>query len=101
MCTLLVGKCMCTKLASQNIDAPRFFEFNLQSLSATSSPVYGNALLPIEDEPSPNYLFEATLRFPIKLEGKTKLIGQVNVDQEVFYGFWEQDENEVEDIHLY
>lgn len=101
LCTILVGKCACVKLAAQDIDAPRFFEFNLQSLSTTTSPVYGNQPTILPDHANPNYLFEASLRFPVKLEGRTKIIGQVDVEQESMFGFWEASENEIEDIHLY
>ncbi len=101
LCTLLVGKCACAKLSAQNIDAPRFFEFNLQSLSSTTTPVFGANPVIAQNYVEPNYLFEASLRFPVKLHGQTRLFGQIDVEQESMFGFWEAAESEVEDIHLY
>lgn len=100
-CVLLMGKCACVKVAAQNVDAPRFFEFNLQSLSSTTTPAFGHNPVVTPSSIEPNYLFEASLRFPVKLQGRTRLIGQIDIEQESMFGFWEAAEGEVEDIHLY
>lgn len=99
-CLLMLLFCGKT-LRCQSLDAPRFFRFNLQSFSTTSSPIYGGSTVPTMGHAAPNYLLEASLRFPIKLTGRTKFIGKLDVDQEVMFGFWEQSEAEIEDVNLY
>ncbi|MEL7249069.1 MAG: hypothetical protein AAFO03_11640 [Bacteroidota bacterium] len=101
LCAFFQGKKFGVSLCAQDLDAPRFFEVNFQSLSTTASPVYGVQPAVLPGAISPNFLFDASLRFPIELGGKTKFIGQVDVQQEIMFGFWEAREAEVEDIHLY
>lgn len=73
----------------------------MQSLSTTSAPIYSGQPTVVPESVVPNFLFDASLRFPIELKGKTKFIGQLDVQQEIMFGFWEAREAEVEDIHLY
>lgn len=100
-CCLLIIVFCSREVRCQNLDAPRFFKFSLQSFSATSSPIYGGSTAPVLGHAAPNYLIEASLRFPIKLKGRTQFIGKVDIDQEVMFGFWEESEAEIEDVHLY
>ena len=101
LCVLFQGKAFGVSLCGQDLDAPRFFEVNFQSLSTTFSPVYGVQPAVLHQSITPNFLFDASLRFPLKLSGATKFLGQVDIQQEIMFGFWDVREAEVEDIHLY
>ncbi len=97
--SLLAGWLLCPNiLKSQDITSPRFFKLNVQSLSAPSRLISeeGDALRAGDRES--NYIVEGQLRFPIKLSGRTKLIGQVDYDRETVFGLYAENENEGEDF---
>ena len=96
--SLFVGMCfMCPKSNAQNIDSPRFFEINFQPRSAGSTPFSGNqATSPLFPNHYQDYLIDAELKFPVKLKGKTKIIGELEYKNEFVSGLYSFEENEVE-----
>lgn len=102
LCWLVSFFCFVQLSLAQDINAPRFFKLNVQSLSSTTNPVLGSAVPgagPLNYEN--NYLFEASLRFPIKWTGDTQLYGKLDFENEILFGFYSRAEQEVEDIELF
>ena len=79
---------ICLQCEAQDITSSRFFKLNFNTLSSPNSIISNvpSTLVPAEYEPS--HLIEAELRFPIKLQGKTKLIGALGYNRELLSGFY-------------
>ena len=95
------------RLCGQALAAPRFFKLHFQSLGATTAPVIpvGAQFADPEDaeeiDDEPSFLFEASLRFPIKLKGKTQLFGELGHKNEFVHGFYSSEERELESLELF
>lgn len=107
VCSLLAAALsICKPATCQDLSSPRFFNFNIQSLSSGTSP-----LIPISAlselghrEVRPSFLYEFELRFPIKMNGKTQLFGEIGHKNEYFSGiyFYERgEEQELEALELF
>lgn len=74
----------------QDLSSPRFFTFNVQSLSSSTRPVIPLTALSEfgTREARPNFLYEFALRFPIKMKGKTQLFGEIGHKNEYFSGIY-------------
>ncbi len=84
----------------QDIESPRFFKLNFQSLGASTSPVFGSSpQLPFESEQ--NFLIDASLRFPISMGPQTTILGKIDFEQEVLFGFYVPDEQGLEELELF
>lgn len=82
--------------ACQDLSSTRFFNFSIQSLSASTTPVVPQAAL-MELTPQttrPSFLYEFSLRFPIKMHGKTRLFGEIGHKNEFFSGIYTFDPEE-------
>ena len=98
--TLLAWVFLPTNVLGQSIESPRFFKLNFQSLGSTSSPVYGgNNPLPFDSEQ--NFLIDASLRFPLKLQGSTMLLGKLDFEQEMMFGFYDPEDAEIDELALF
>lgn len=99
--------CLCSsgwqRLCAQDISSVRFFKLNFNTLSSPNSIISDlpQGAMPVDDEPS--QLFGLDLRFPIKLQGATKLIGAIGYDRELLAGFAfiDEGENEIEPLSLH
>jgi hypothetical protein len=88
----------------QDLSAPRFFKLNFQSLGATASPVlpaYAKLQESGDPDEAPNFLLESSLRFPVKLRGKTRIFGEIGYRNEFVYGFYSREEQELETMELF
>lgn len=90
----------------QDLSSPRFFTFNIQSLSASTSPVIPQTTLSafVPHEVGPSFLYEFALRFPIKMKGNTQLFGEIGHKNEYFSGIYSmewEDDLEVEALELF
>ena len=94
-CTILCSIAVCA--LSQNLDNPRFFTLNLQSLN-TINQLTNNQLssFPVPDNDQ-NFLADASLRFPIKWKGNLKVIGTIGYEREAVFGLYSRNEGEGED----
>ncbi len=97
LCVFLALPC----LRCQDITSKRFFKLNFNTFSAPNSIFTSipNTIAPPDYEPS--HLIEAELRFPIKLKGQTKLIGQVGYNRELLSGFYVSDGDDVDLMPLH
>lgn len=92
----------------QDLSSPRFFTFDIQSLSPCSAPILPQQML-ASYTPDPkafesNFLYEFALRFPIKLKGHTRLFGEVSQQNEYssgFYGFNDGKFDDLEPLELF
>lgn len=87
-------------LKCQDIESPRFFKFNIQSFSPTNQLIsqQGHIVSPQDDEPG--YLLSSQLLFPIKLKGKTKLIGELDYGRESVYGLHNSNTEQDQFLHF-
>ena len=85
---------------AQDIKAPRFFKLNIQNLSAPNNlPAPGlNSFQSGRFEPG--FLIDAEMRYPVKLKGQTKIIGEFGYQRETMSGFFHPGENDSEEINL-
>lgn len=70
----------------QDLDNPRFFTLNLQSLNTSNqltNSTLGSFSVPENDQ---NFLADASLRFPIKWHGNLKVIGTLGYEREAVFG---------------
>lgn len=107
MLCLLFSAFLCKQVKSQDLSCPKFFKLNLQSLpfSATPSIPQLGALSTgsnqSDPEYGPNFLYEVALRYPIKLKGRTKLIGEISHKNEFVYGYYSSELDESEELELF
>ena len=102
-CRALAIPALCCSFSaiSQDVTSPRFFKVNVQRLSAPTRLISPEATSLKSPDKESNYLVDAELRFPIKLKGRTKLIGQIDYDREAVFGLYTLDENEGEDFNFH
>ena len=99
--SLLTSLCFFNqKMAGQDIGAPRFFELNVRPASASNSPVFPQAPLSTALQAKPNYFVEAKLRFPIKLKGNTRVIGELKYKNDFVNGYYSFDDDHFEELEL-
>ncbi len=101
-CSCILLSCLCcAHCLAQDISSTRFFKFNFNTLSSPSSILSNipSAVAPPADF-EPSQLIEAELRFPIKLKGKTKLIGSLGYQREMLSGLYLEYEADEDDIDL-
>ena len=88
------------KAQCQDINAPRFFDFSVRPTSASTSPVIPNSSSPIQPQTAPNYQISTALRFPIKIRGNTKIIGEVKYKNEYVNGFYSLENDRHEQLNF-
>ena len=88
------------KAQCQDITAPRFFEFNVRPTTASNSPVLPQTLSVVAPQTKPEYHIDAALKFPIKLNGKTRIIGEVKHKNEFINGFYSIDDDQFKQLEL-
>lgn len=107
---LIFSVLLCKQVKCQDLTSPKFFKLNFQSLPFSSSPNYSqlggfSALSSSTTSPSPanrpNFLYEVTLRYPIKMHGQTKLIGEIEHKNEYINGYYSSQLDEIEELELF
>ena len=96
----LTGLFLVPKASGQDIASPRFFEFNVQPTAANSisnTPQFQPGVVP---QTQPSYLMQAALKFPLKLNGNTRIIGELKHKKEFASGYYTLDDNHFEQIEL-
>lgn len=85
----------------QDLDSPRFFTFNIQSLGACTVPAppqqaLAARLFPAEVEPT--FMYEFALRFPVKMKGDTKIFGELSHQNEYSSGLYDLEDGNFSDL---
>ena len=99
LCALLLGWLL--PCNAQDVAAPRFFNLSIQQLSSTTNltnPLLQSIPVGRNEE---NFLVDASLKYPIKLQGKLKIIGSLGFKRETLFGLYEPLEDEGEDMTLH
>lgn len=103
--SIFLGK----QLKCQDLSSPKFFKLNFQSLPFSSTPNYPqlSGLSTSSSTPSsssgltPNFLYEVALKYPIKMKGRTKIIGEIEHRNEYINGYYSSQLDEVEELELF
>ena len=98
--SLLTSLFFIPKVSGQDISAPRFFEINVQPTSTNQSPNFPDLQSGIVPPTQPNYNVQAALKFPIKLKGNTKIIGELKHKNEFLNGYYSLDNERFEQLRL-
>lgn len=88
------------KASAQDITAPRFFEFNVQPTAGNSTPNFPGFQPNAAPQTQPNYKVQAALRFPIKLKGNTKIIGELKHKNDFINGYYSIEDDHFEQLQL-
>lgn len=102
---LLFSILLCKQVKCQDLSSPKFFKLNFQSLpfstTANYSQVTGLSSLPSSSSGSkPSFLYEVALKYPIKLKGRTKFIGEIQHKNEYINGYYSSQLDEIEELEL-
>lgn len=101
LCGLAIGLFFIKPQANcQDITAPRFFEFNVRPTSASISPVIPSSPSVIQPQTAPNYEISSSLKFPIKIKGNTKIIGEFKYKNEYVNGFYSLENDRSEQLNF-
>ncbi len=92
--------CINQKSNCQDITAPRFFEFNVRPTTAPTSTTLPQTPSVIAPQTKLNYHVNVALKFPIKLNGDTKIIGEVKYKNEFLNGFYSIEDDKFESLEL-
>ncbi len=98
--SFLSGLFFIPKMNGQDISAPRFFEINVQPTAANSSPNFPELQSGVLPPTQPNYKIQAALKFPIKLKGNTKVIGELKHKNEFLNGYYSFEDDRFEQLRL-
>lgn len=99
-CGLLAGLCLSFVAKSQDISSPKFLKLNIQKLSAPTRLISSEGATQRAGDKESNYVIEGQLSYPIKLKGRTKIIGVLDYDREVVFGLFKNEDNEGEDFNF-
>ncbi len=97
---LLTSLFFLTKASAQDIGAPRFFEFSVQPTAANATPGFPSLQPGVIPQSRPNYKLQGALRFPIKIKGNTKIIGELKHKNEFLNGYYVSDDDRFEQLEL-
>lgn len=107
MLCLLFSSFICKQVKCQDLSSPRFFKLNIQSLPFSATPNYSQlgglsvASSQPESDYGPNFLYEAALRYPIKMKGNTKIFGELAHKNEFINGYYSPQLDETEELELF
>ncbi|MCB0579129.1 MAG: hypothetical protein KDD10_07445 [Phaeodactylibacter sp.] len=76
------------RLQCQDISATRFFSIDYQTLGAPSRLMPRQGGLAPAQAYEPNHLIKAELKFPIKLQGRTRIFGELQYNNEYIFGIY-------------
>lgn len=84
----------------QDLNSPRFFTFNIQSLGACTVPAAQQQSIarvaPLEMEST--FMYEFSLRFPVKMKGDTKIFGELSHQNEHSSGLYDFEEGTIDNL---
>ena len=86
---------------AQNLDDPKFFKFNAETFNAVADPLTADGGAASGKRGTPNYLFETSLRFPILVKDRTKIIGTMETEFELLPALQAGAETDVDPVSLY
>ena len=87
-------------LAAQDLKSPRFFYLKLNNTPTPNKLITPNAESYTLTDPQISLSISTSLRYPISLFGKTKIIGEIGYQQLGLTGFFDPTESDDDDLQL-